>query len=71
MRALKGQIKILERAVEISANKSGIRHSQHKHNKSVVENVEDEEMDKILNELRHFKEHINGSKKRMPSKNHK
>ena len=49
--------------------KSGGKPGYHKPNKSVVERVEDEEMDKILTELKYFKDHIqankghNGSKK--------
>ena len=42
--------------------KSGNKNAHHKHNKSVVEHVEDEDMDKILNDLKYFKEHINASK---------
>jgi len=43
--------------------KSGNNKSiNHKPNKSVIEHVDDEEMEKILNELKYFKDHINASK---------
>jgi hypothetical protein len=42
--------------------KLGVKSGNHKPNKSVVERVEDEEMDKILTELKYFKDHIQASK---------
>jgi len=43
--------------------KSAHKNVHHKPNKSVIEQVEDEDMDKILHDLKYFKEHINASKK--------
>ena len=52
-------------------NSTAARKKHHnKHNKSVVEQVDDEDMDKILNDLRYFKEHISVSNNAI-SKNHK
>lgn len=48
--------------------KSGHKIPSHKPNKSVIENVDDEDMDKIINDLKYFKEHINASKKSVANK---
>lgn len=42
--------------------KSSAKSGQHKPNKSVVERVDDDEMEKILSELKYFKDHIQASK---------
>ena len=50
--------------------KSGAKASKHKHNKSVAEKVEDDDMDKIIHDLKYFKEHMQAAK-RAPKNNNR
>mmetsp|Transcript_39045 Transcript_39045/g.38663 ORF Transcript_39045/g.38663 Transcript_39045/m.38663 type:complete len:250 (-) Transcript_39045:211-960(-) len=43
--------------------KSGVKAPKHKHNKSVVEKVDDDDMDKIIHDLKYFKEHMQANKR--------